>query len=406
MAYFHIILFITIVFNAEANPVQSGFQSMFKDFDEMSKAWFITSDDVCAQLVQYSQDDDKLFKDHCERLYPSNIVDAFASDHDISMEYLLVSTNDLEEQNQRMNVSTFSDVYNKVADWQLLLEFNYEAIQLWEQLKTYYQLDDNGIRSKVFEILIKRKPNDIEKSQKNKILEYKSRINNFLNSASIPIYMDLPFKLSFHPFFNQVLIETLVKTFPSRSLGDSRRDVRRFFDQSFFYDTYVIYTLEDMPDSIAESVLRHHRYSYVSQIRDDDSEDSVYSQLNGLIYPDGAEHIHQWGVTRTITNAFYLITIQDFENCKNLGLWPMLGRTYLDKFISLVQSMFFDKFRGRYDLDYYLKNQIKESCGSRMYDTIYSEFFTSFAAGMYLYRSMADGKELSRSRNAYGWWND
>ena len=400
MIRFSLILSFLFSINVFATFYKSGFEEVYRGLDDYTIYRNADGSINCNSTVGYISYDDKLALLHCERAFPKNIISAFSVHYDIPMHYLDVDFNSLDDQYRRLSQESFADILNSVADWKLLLEFNYEAIEIWSNLKQFYQLDDNGVRSKIFELLVKRNPNELEQTHKAQLLEYKSRVYNFLNTATIPIYMDLPFEPSFHPFFNQIIIEKFVDTFPSRDLGNDRNEIWKFEDDSFLYDSYVLYSLNGLPETIVNAVQSHHKYFDSHEGRE--TEDPT---LFGRLYPNQTlDNNTQWEMTRVLSNVYYLISIQDKVNCRNLGLWPMLARTYFSRFIDMY--IMFNLYTGKYDLNKYLKDEIEEYCGNRSYNSIYSEYFSAFAAGMYLYRSMADGKELSRSRNAYGWWND
>ncbi len=396
-------LIIFLISSALAFDYRSGFKGTFPEFNSLSRIHYSPNNNVCEEILGHNGLADKLLMKHCERLFPKNIFSAFSPKHGVSMEYLTISSENLTQQIHNLNGHESTKTLSSIVDWQLVYDFNFEAIALWDEIKMFYALNDNQTRSKFFELLIKRSLNESEKEYKEKVLNFKSRVNSFLETATIPVYMNLPHKIEFHPLFNQILVEKLVKEFPSRSLGDSRRSIRNFSNYSFYFDAYMLQSVEGMPLDIVEGV-KNHVKSFV--------DFKSFSEVTKLSFPEwkdqfvpGWSQISNWGVTRVIVNAYYLIAIQEKKDCKNLGLWPTLARTFFANFNSLNVSFFFDNMLGDYNLHNYLKNQIKSFCGKVHSHTIYSPYYTPFAASMYLYRLMGDGEKITKGENQYAWWN-
>lgn len=409
--YWAVIFCLLSISYSFSSNYKSGFKTIFYGPDVMLATTFRPHlSGFCERngnTATYQKD--KLFRKYCQRWYPTTALNAFTPGHDVPMSRLIELSGSQESQFENLinNIdgNNINRLMAQVVDWQFLLEKNVEAEIIWNTYLAEFNLESQDeARAFYVELMLKRNTSEKEETQKNKFLTFKTNTKTFLETSTIPIFFGFEEKINFHPLFNQAIAEELITIFPSRSLGDNKRDFKNFRDSLNFLERYMVYSVLELPSAISRPLLRN--------VKDYDTYESIVKSgyINGsewLYYKYHPETLRaeNWNSARKVINIYYLFSLQDQSECQGLGFWPAIMRSFITKLNSLNSNLAFGLVEGDHNLHETLKNKIKSNCGEPMHGTIYDPMFTSFSSLAFLYREMMSGNVLSKSRESnYAWW--
>lgn len=377
-----------------------------------------------SSLTQYTlymgrKSNDFVLRDLCDRGLPPTIFHALKPDYGYQADTVwkeehksIEVFNAKWEQNIQEASVAQKEIY-KIVDWLLIQELNQESFVIFEEFKNSLNTNLQGVKSEIARLMLKKKLSDSEKLAKSRIMKYKYKVKNLLQTASIPMIWGFNRTFRFHPFFNQIILESLANDIPFRHLGDSKSKARKIRYMVDYISIYFLKSVEGMSQEIVDNVRSIIRESDLYMIENNwISENSV---LNGLEEND-------WRLVKGIINSFYLLSAQKFNSCSELGLWPAINRSLFtnsnpinsyffietmtpEKIFERDRSRRFDNFRN-FDLYYsiwtkdehnFIKrfiDSVEDLCGEAGKNTIFSNYTENIRGLQMLVRHLFNGSPV------------